>query len=279
MRADDEFYVGYDDSMPAGLRRFTRRVLATAFLAATVAAAAIVSGLAPLPASRFEFGAPRTFSGRILERPYPRLIGRPVDPSAPAEDAASTPPTNQPGGASPKTGEPRVWLLAGQGKRGAEDLARGFDQTAVRFEATLAERGGQGLLQVESANLHGSGAEGSSGGSLPPAPPLTPLGRRTLRGEIVDSKCFLGVMNPGEGAVHRDCAVRCVAGGIAPALLARDFDGATQLLFLSTPEGGPLDAKATSSLAGRQVQVTGDIVSEGDLLWLRVEPLALRTLP
>jgi hypothetical protein len=28
----------------------------------------------------------------------------------------------------------------------------------------------------------------------------------TLTGEIVDSKCYLGVMNPGQGKVHRDCA-------------------------------------------------------------------------
>ena len=30
------------------------------------------------------------------------------------------------------------------------------------------------------------------------------FGEVTLAGEIVDSKCYLGVMNPGNGKVHRD---------------------------------------------------------------------------
>jgi hypothetical protein len=35
------------------------------------------------------------------------------------------------------------------------------------------------------------------------------LGEFDLVGEIVDSKCYLGNMNPGNGKVRRDCAVRC----------------------------------------------------------------------
>jgi len=31
------------------------------------------------------------------------------------------------------------------------------------------------------------------------------LGAATLRGEIVDSKCFLGIMKLGEKTVHRAC--------------------------------------------------------------------------
>ena len=45
---------------------------------------------------------------------------------------------------------------------------------------------------------------------------MTDLDTFTLIGEIVDSKRYLGVMNPGNGKVHRDCAVRCLSGGIPP---------------------------------------------------------------
>ena len=47
----------------------------------------------------------------------------------------------------------------------------------------------------ESIKLDGTGASGP----LPsgPAQLATSLGRQTLVGEIVDSKCYLGVMNPG----------------------------------------------------------------------------------
>ena len=54
-----------------------------------------------------------------------------------------------------------------------------------------------------------------------------------LTGEIVDSKCYFGVMNPGNGKVHRDCAVRCISGGIPPAFLVRDANGQTVTLLLA----------------------------------------------
>jgi len=46
--------------------------------------------------------------------------------------------------------------------------------------------------------------------------PSTSLGTQTLVGEIVDSKCFLGVMNPGQLTTHRACAIRCISGGVRP---------------------------------------------------------------
>jgi hypothetical protein len=59
------------------------------------------------------------------------------------------------------------------------------------------------------------------------------LGEVKLTGEIVDSKCYFGVMNPGAGKVHRDCAVRCISGGIPPAFLVRDSSGNTVTLLLA----------------------------------------------
>lgn len=49
-------------------------------------------------------------------------------------------------------------------------------------------------------------------------PNLKQLGKQTLRGEIIDPKCYLGAMNPGEGKPHRSCAIRCISGGIMPML-------------------------------------------------------------
>jgi hypothetical protein len=59
------------------------------------------------------------------------------------------------------------------------------------------------------------------------------LGEVQLTGEIVDSKCYFGVMNPGAGKVHRDCAVRCISGGIPPAFLVRDGSGKTVTILLA----------------------------------------------
>ncbi len=44
------------------------------------------------------------------------------------------------------------------------------------------------------------------------------IGMQTLRGEIIDPKCYFGAMNPGQGKPHLSCAVRCISGGIMPVL-------------------------------------------------------------
>ena len=59
------------------------------------------------------------------------------------------------------------------------------------------------------------------------------LGTVQLTGEIVDSKCYFGVMNPGNGKVHRDCAARCISGGVPPAFLVRDASGHAETLLLA----------------------------------------------
>src|SRR5262249_60509528 len=69
----DEFYIGYEPKMPAHIaHRVATGVVA---LAAAAAAAAIVAMLAQqtLPASRFEFGVTREFTGVLRRSPYPSL--------------------------------------------------------------------------------------------------------------------------------------------------------------------------------------------------------------
>jgi sulfoxide reductase heme-binding subunit YedZ len=44
------------------------------------------------------------------------------------------------------------------------------------------------------------------------------IGKQIITGEIIDPKCYLGAMNPGEGKPHRSCAIRCISGGIMPMI-------------------------------------------------------------
>ena len=57
----------------------------------------------------------------------------------------------------------------------------------------------------------------------------------------MDTKCFLGVMRPATGKVHRGCAVRCLSGGAPPALLVRDEQGNGVALLLASLNDQPLD--------------------------------------
>jgi hypothetical protein len=112
------------------------------------------------------------------------------------------------------------FLLAGPGKHGFALPAEG----PAKLSASLIERGADQMLEV----VHIESMPGDAAALIE-----TALGPLTIAGEIVDSKCHLGVMNPGDGKVHRDCATRCISGGIPPALVARDSSGVPQFVLVT----------------------------------------------
>jgi nitrite reductase/ring-hydroxylating ferredoxin subunit/DMSO/TMAO reductase YedYZ heme-binding membrane subunit len=238
------FYLGYDAKAPAALARHTRGAVGAigGLAAATIVALAVAQE--PFAASRFEYGHPRTLSGRLVARPYPRL------------ETASAAGITQ-------------YLLAAAGKHGAASLAAPFDGRQVSVSGTVAQRGNAMLFEVDSIL--------SSDVPTLPAPPQQALGTFTLRGEIVDSKCWTGVMNPGEGKTHLACAVRCVSGGLTPLLVLRDSTGRESQLILSDVSGAPL-SRALLPVIGRPVSVRGTVVREGTLLFLRASPETIRVL-
>jgi hypothetical protein len=94
----------------------------------------------------------------------------------------------------------------------------------------------------------------------------------TLTGEIVDSKCFLGVMVPGSGKTHKECASLCLRGGIPAGFHVQDRSGRSSLLLLTGPDGEPIGAPAVQS-AGEATSVTGSIHRQGEWLALRTDPV------
>jgi len=254
MSERDEFYIGWEPAMPAETRRFVRHAVAAAFAGAIALAGSIATLQAPFAASVFEYGDEREFVGVVRETPAPQLVV-----SGPACTELCTTRSS--------------WLLAHYGtKRGAADLVQGLDGRRVRLRGVLVYRGDQTLLDVVPGSVQALDVIGVPA----PAVVLRDLGEQTLRGEIVDSKCHLGVMRPGSGKVHRACAARCIASG-SPAMLwvhdaARDLD---LHLLLVGADGRALGRELLPWVA-EAVEVTGRVVRHDDLLVLQAEPSAYR---
>jgi hypothetical protein len=70
-------------------------------------------------------------------------------------------------------------------------------------------------------------------------------------------------MNPGRSKVHRDCAARCISGGIPPALVT-----AEGVDLLAGADGRPLGAEILDLIA-ETVEVKGVVERTGDTLVLR----------
>jgi hypothetical protein len=83
----------------------------------------------------------------------------------------------------------------------------------------------------------------------------------------MDIKCFLGVVRPATGRVHRGCAVRCPSGGAPPALLVLDEQGNGVALLLTFSMTNRIDWE----LAARVLEVEGDLELHSGTLILRVQ--------
>jgi len=242
MRRDDEFYVGYQPRAPRGLGRSAMRVTFGLLLLGLGAALLLASRQRPPAPAVFEYGELRAFLGVVRERPYPMLLLR-----RPGIDL--------------QTG---VYLLAGQGKHGASAVA-GQDGRSVQLAGTLIYRGHRTMVEI------GDQVEFLPDPEPVSAPDETDLGPVTLQGEIVDSKCHLGAMNPGDGPTHRLCALRCLRGGLPPLLAVAGADP----VILAGMDGGPLPADALQ-FVGIRVEVGGRLRLLGEWRVLRVDPASIR---
>lgn len=239
----DGFYVGYLPKAPAGLGRTVARIAAGIVLTGCIAGAMLIFGQPPFAAGKFEYGVYREYAGVIEEWPYPILVTHHAS-----------------------------FLLVAPGKHGLSDLVKGLQDKRIHLRGSLIERGADRMLEVVPGSIVVDAAQVQVA-----APIAIDLGRVTLRGEIVDTKCYLGVMNPGERKVHRDCAVRCISGGVPPAFLARDAAGDARVLLLVGDDGRAL-SKEVLPFVAEPLEISGIMVRTGFTLTLKADPARFRRI-
>jgi len=246
-----DFYVGYLPHAPGPLATFIRRVVVVLGLLLVTTALVLVFGQMPFDNSAFEYGKLRTFEGIVEAQPYPTLlVERPE--AVGREEKYSR------------------FLMVAPGKHAADDLVTGFDGKQVRLQGQLIYREGGTMIEVVPGSI------GSVNAALATQEPIRDLGRVTVNGEIVDSKCYLGVMNPGRGKVHRDCAARCLSGGIPPIFVSSN--GEDQYLLVA-PDGAAIGRDALREFVAEPITVRGELLQKGGSNFLGIDTRELRHTP
>jgi hypothetical protein len=256
MTGHDEFYIGWEEKAPAGVGSRVRRIVVL-MLGLSLGLGAVLSlAQRTIGLSVFEWGQVKNFSGILRSQPYPHLLV--ARPGASGDQAAFS-----------------SYYLVSPFKFGLDvATANRLDGKAVSLKGTLIYRGGQTMVEVVSDSIKPAEGPGNGLSAAPAGSPVS-LGRRTFVGEIVDSKCYLGVMNPGALAPHRACAIRCISGGIPPVLLVRQSNSPALYLLLVSREGKPVN-KQVLNLVAEPVEISGDVEGRGNLLILRADPATYR---
>lgn len=167
--------------------------------------------------------------GVLIARPYPMLLT-----------------TREDGGQE-------LVLLVERGKRGPRHAEAQFGRS-VAASGSLLVRDGRRMLELQTGD--NALAPAASTGE-PFVPPRKSMGPVTLRGEIIDAKCFLGAMKPGEGKTHKECATLCIRGGIPPLFITHDGAGRAVYCVLEAPDGGPAGPEIQPFIAD-PVEISGE---------------------
>jgi hypothetical protein len=237
----DEFYIGWQDKAPKGFTKRTKLFVIVVLVVLPLIALGIVFSQNKFNNHVFEYGNLRTIEGDLYTNPVPFLL---VDEGYFPDSITNS----------------RAILLIGFGKHGAEqtiaemEKAQGgsIEGKRVQLSGTLIYGDGKALFELTEGKkslvkIKGEGADIQ----------LIPIANAPLkiRGQILDPKCYFGVMKHGEGKVHRSCAIRCISGGVPPVLRAETIHGVTFYFVLRGVNGEPIN-KDILDFVGTPVEVS-----------------------
>lgn len=245
--SNKDFYIGWMPKAPMSFTKHVKRVLLILFPVALIIGYLLSTSQKKFSAANFEFGKTTEIKGIYFNSPVPVL--KVFDKN----NLSITLP------------------LVGYGKHGAEtaimELEKEKDVSLngkeVTLKGTLIYGDGKTLLQIDKNDnpILNIGAESSV------QLEQKDLGMQTIRGEIIDPKCYFGVMKPGEGKVHRDCAIRCILGGIPPVIHVQNGKGESNYYIIVGANGEKMNG-AVQDFVAEPVSIEARVVQQGDWIIL-----------
>jgi len=232
----NEFYIGWMPAAPDGFARHIRKVVAVLIILVLCAGIILSLQQKKFSTSNFEFGQLTEVKGIYQRFPVPAIKVM-TQQDAMGHSSFITMP------------------LAGYGKFGAEGVMAGLekeknitlDKKEVTLKGTLLYSDGKTLLQIDENDDPLINVSEASTKRISPV--VKDLGTVQLTGEILDPKCYFGVMKPGHGKPHRDCAIRCIAGGISPVFWVRNEKGETGYYLVLDADGKKMNDELKNHVA------------------------------
>ena len=206
----NDFYIGWLNKIPSKNKKPIILFIAAFFLFTFFLLFIIIFNTKKFNNYQFEFGNLKTFTGTFYSKPFPVLI---------LDNQYTIPNYNNSA------------LLVGYGKFGTQHILKSIAENVGNIEGKKIKISGsliygdgkilieltqkeKSFLQIYSTNTNNTNNININNNYK----------NVTLTGEIIDPKCWFGVMKPAEGKVHKSCAIRCISGGIQPVLKVKNKD-------------------------------------------------------
>jgi hypothetical protein len=205
-----EFYIGWQSKAPDSFAKHIRKVILCLIVLVIGAGFLLATQQKKFSTASFEFGQLTEVKGIYQQFPVPSVKVMTKQDALGNSSYITIP-------------------LVGYGKFGAEGTIAALekeknislDKKEVTLKGSLLFSDGKTLLQIDKNDnplVNVSTAPQS-------ASQIKDMGAVELTGEVIDPKCYFGVMKPGHGKPHLDCAIRCIAGGMSPVFYVRNEKG------------------------------------------------------
>lgn len=238
------FYIGWQDELSPQHKSLLKRFLIPLFILIPILVIMVAFGQRLFNNHQFEFGNIKEFTGIYHATPYPILTISE--------------------GELPK-GFSKSALLVGYGKFGAKGTmemiaaqnGQTFDNKKITIKGSLIYGDGKTLIELteQDNSLVKIHDERQPPFKTSPSPQNT-----DLTGEIVDPKCYFGIMKPGTGTIHKSCAIRCISGGIPPVF--RVLVGRNYQYYLVADKNEKEINKSILPIVGESIRLNGDVRTE-----------------
>lgn len=240
---DSPLYVGYLP-LPPQHARFLRVFIPVSLWMLVVLNIAILIAMRDPSAATWNTNDTVTLSGRIRDDGAPVLITEAGETVLIVRDS-------------------KLGAFRGPAREGPAEIS-GF----------ILERSGRRMIEItqaESDRLAARPVRERIDRAFPHTSPVT------IRGEILDAKCFLGAMKPGDGKTHKACATVCIRGGIPAAMRIRRADGTETLALIVGPDFAPFPASVEPFIAD-PIEIDGAMFRIGDMDAIAVDPDSVRRI-
>ena len=256
MQPDNEFYIGWMPKAPNGFSGFIKKYLFGLIILIISLGSILALCQKKFATGTFEFGKMTEVKGIYFSQPVPAIKvinGKDIW-----------------GNLSYIT-----FPLVGYGKHGAEGIIADIEKERrislnnkeLIFKGTLLYNDGKTIFQIDKNDdpVISIGQPASQEF----LPQTKELGVQKIKGEIIDPKCYFGVMKPGEGKVHRDCAIRCILGGIPPVFHVQNGKGENNYYLIVGPHGEKMN-EAVRDYVAEPAEIEARLVQYDDWIVMYV---------
>jgi hypothetical protein len=239
------FYIGWQKEMSLEHKTVLKRFLIPVFIVIPILVISVVLSQSPFNNHQFEFGNVKEFTGIYHAKPYPILEITEGDLPKDFSKAA---------------------LLVGYGKFGAVGTmqtiqaqnGQSLDNKKITLKGSLIY--GDSKIVIELTEQDNSLVK-IHDDRQPPFKAISTGEEVRFLGEVLDPKCYFGVMKHGEGTIHKSCAIRCISGGIPPVFRVyasrNDYD-----YYLIVDKNGKAIDKTILSIVGETIPLSGNFKTE-----------------